>query len=89
MIAIPEVTPMSDDEAKQFIEKFCGGYQEYRKQSLGADSDIDYRLMSHECEYELKKNYNGDASALFKARPNLYREYRKAVSIKVGVKVKD
>ena len=45
--------------------------------------------MSHECEYELKKNYNGDPAALFKARPDLYHEYRRAMWIKVGTKIVD
>jgi hypothetical protein len=80
--------PMTDEEAKEEIRKM-GGYAEYRRQSTGVDSDIDYRLMSHECEYELKKNYNGDAAALFRDRPDLYNEYRRSMWIKTGAKVKD
>jgi hypothetical protein len=83
-----EIKPMSDQQAIEEIEKM-GGYAEYRRQSMGKDSDIDYRLMSHAVQYELEKNYHGDAAALFRDRPDLYREYRKDVSIRVGVKVKD
>jgi hypothetical protein len=88
-----EVKPMTDREAEKEAIKKYGSVEAWRKTYANVaendPSDVDYRLMSHTIEYELKKNYNGDAAALFRDRPDLYAQYRKDVSIRVGVKVKD
>jgi hypothetical protein len=83
--------PMTDEEAKQFIEKYCGGYAEYRKSSFKdppPSTPVPVKKSAAEVSGEyyiaLAKGQNLTLEEFFKRHPDEYERYRELARVYVG-----
>jgi hypothetical protein len=77
----------SDGEAKEEIRKRYGTHAEYLRQMRETESDTEQWLLEREIKRELESC--STPQELFKRRPELYRQWRKSASIKVGNRIKE
>jgi len=79
---------MSDQEAREWLEKNYGSFSEWRRSPEDRVNETKAWLIDHEIESELKKR-NCSVDELFRQDRELYRRYREATSVKIGKRVAD
>jgi hypothetical protein len=84
----PKPGPMSADEARRWVNRYYGDYNAYRK--------AQFKQHAAEAKHEATESWvrdelskcDGDARKLFAENPELYRRWKDATAIKVGIRNK-